>query len=215
MKIKWLGHSTFLITAGDGTRIITDPYCEGMGLSYGAITEAADMVTVGHKHPDHDNVSAVKGNPQVIDGAGSQRAKGIEFKGIDTYHDPSAGQERGSNTVFCFNVDGVRVCHLSDLGHQLSEQQVAEMGGVDVLLIPVGGTYTIDAATASQLCDRLKPRVAIPMHYKTDKCAFPLSGVEDFLKGKARVKRMDASEVELKKEQLPEATEVIVLQHAL
>ncbi|MFC2058366.1 MBL fold metallo-hydrolase [Chloroflexota bacterium] len=215
MKIKWLGHSSFLITAADGTRIVTDPYDVGMGLSYGEIKEAADIVTVGHKHPDHDNVAVVKGKPQVVEATGSQKVKGIDFKGIATYHDTSEGSERGQNTVFCFMVDGISVCHLSDLGHRFSDKQLAELGDVDVILVPVGGFYTIDAATASDVCDQVKPRVVIPMHYKTDKCAYPIAGVEDFLKGKTKVKMMDSSEVELKKGQLPKATEIIVLKNAL
>jgi len=215
VKIKWLGHSSFMVTAADGTKIITDPYDVGMGLSYDAIREAADVVTIGHKHPDHDNVAVVKGKPQVVDATGSQTAQGIDFKGIATYHDTSQGSERGQNTVFCFTVDGIRVCHSSDLGHRFSDKQLAELGDIDVLLIPVGGFYTIDAEAATEICEQVKPKVVIPMHYKTDKCAYPIAGVEDFLKDKVRIKMMDASEVELKKGQLPKATEIVVLKSAL
>ncbi len=117
--------------------------------------------------------------------------------------------------MFCFTVDGLRICHLGDLGHELSKPEISEIGKVDVLMIPVGGLFTIDAATASGICDQIGPRVAIPMHYKTGKCDFPISGVDDFLRGKPNVRKVGVSEVELSKEQLPQATEIVVLEHAL
>jgi L-ascorbate metabolism protein UlaG (beta-lactamase superfamily) len=213
MKVKWLGHSCFVITADDGTKIITDPYATGDGINYGKINESADIVLISHRHADHNNPRAVKGNPTVI--TGNTKAKGMGFKGVASYHDTSSGRERGNNTIFCFTVDGLRVCHLGDLGHELSPQQVSQIGEVDILLIPVGGFFTIDAKVAGKVLEQLKPRVAIPMHYKTPKCDYPISGVEDFLKDRGRVKRIDGSEVEFKKGELPEATEVIVLKHAL
>ncbi len=209
MKIKWLGHASFLITSDSGTRIITDPYICGGGLRYDEIKEAADVVTVSHDHFDHNNVASVGGNPQVIKEPGE--AKGIKFEGVPTYHDASGGSERGNNTIFCMDIDGVRVCHLGDLGHPLSDQQVANIGKVDVLLIPVGGFFTIDAKVASEVCDRLSPRVIIPMHYKNEKCEFPISGVDDFLAGKGNVRKLDSSEAEFKAGALPAETEIVVL----
>ncbi len=214
MKVKWLGHSAFVITADDGTRIMTDPYGKYPDLHYEPIQEAVDIVVVTHKHGDHWGAKII-GNPKIVGGKGTTKIGGIEFKGLQTYHDTSKGRDRGENTVFCFIVDGLRLCHLGDLGHQLAESEIAEMGQVHVLMIPVGGYYTIDAVTASRICDQIKPRVIIPMHYKNDKCAFPISGVDEFLKGKSGVKRLDSSEAELKLEQLPEATEIMVLKHAL
>jgi len=213
MKIKWLGHASFLITSDTGLKIITDPYETGGDLSYGQIKESADIVTVTHDHVDHNNVAAIGGNPRVVRGAAN--IKGIEFKGIPTYHDDAGGGKRGRNTILCFELDGMRLCHLGDLGHQLSDSQAAELGRVDILFIPVGGFYTIDARLATQLCDRLKPKVIVPMHYKTAKCAYPITGVEEFLKGKKDVRRLDASEVELKPGQLPPSTQIVVLKPAL
>jgi len=213
MKIKWLGHASFVITSDTGTKIITDPYEIGGDLSYGQIKESADIVTVSHGHTDHNNVAAVQGNPKVVRGAAS--IKGIEFKGIPTYHDEAGGGRRGKNTILCFEVDGMRLCHLGDLGHQLSDSQVAELGTVDILLIPVGGFYTIDAKVATQLGDRLKPKVIIPMHYKNDRCAFTIAGVEEFLRGKKEVSRLDASQVEFKAGELPATTQIVVLKPAL
>jgi len=213
MKVKWLGHAAFLITSDAGTRIITDPYARQENLSYGEIKEPADIVTVSHDHADHGNIAAVQGNPAVV--RGTAEVKGIKFKGVPAYHDEAQGGKRGSNTIFCFEVDGVKVCHLGDLGHQLNDKQVAEIGKVDVLLVPVGGFYTIDATVAGRVCDQLKPRVIIPMHFKTDKCAFPISGVDEFLKGKEKVSQLDTSEVEFKPDELPADTKIIVLKPAL
>jgi len=213
MKIKYLGHATFIITSDTGIKIITDPYETGGEFSYGEIQESADIVLVSHDHFDHSNVSAVRGNPEVV--RGTKKIKGIEFKGIATYHDDAGGRLRGKNTIFCFEVDGIKVCHLGDLGHQLSAQQVAELGKVDILLIPVGGFYTIDATAAGQVCDKLTPKVIIPMHYKTDKCGLPIASVDEFLRGKKDVSRLDASQAEFKQAELPATTQIIVLKPAL
>jgi len=213
MKVKWLGHASFLIVSESGTRIITDPYIPGGDLHYGEIKESADIVTVSHDHFDHNNVAAVQGNPEVV--KGTTEAKSIKFKGIPVYHDDAQGKERGSNTIFCFDIDGVNVCHLGDLGHVLNDKEGAELGKVDILLIPVGGLYTIDAGAASQVCSQIKPGVIIPMHFKNERCAFPIAGVEEFLQGKDNVSRLDGSEVEFKAGELPGNTKIMVLKPAL
>jgi L-ascorbate metabolism protein UlaG (beta-lactamase superfamily) len=215
MKIKWLGHACFLITAKDGTRVITDPYAVGGGINYSPITETADVVVVSHDHGDHSNVSTIQGKPEVVKNSGTKTAKSIQFKGIATYHDASQGQQRGPNTVFCFTVDDIKLCHLGDLGHVLSPEQVTEIGAVDMIFVPVGGFFTIDAPVASHVCDQLKPKIVIPMHFKTPKCAYPIADVEDFLKGKKDVRRVGGSEVDLEQDKLPAATEIVLLQPAL
>jgi len=215
MKIKWLAHASFLITSDAGIKIITDPYETGGGLSYGEIKESADIVTVSHDHADHNNVSAVRGNPEVVKGAGTRKVKGIEFKGIPCCHDEAGGKLRGDNTIFCFDVDNIRVCHLGDLGHLPSDKQVTEIGKIDILLTPVGGYFTIDAKAATQVSEQLKPKVIIPMHFKTGKCAYPIADVEQFLRGKKNISRLDSSEVEFKNSELPTTTQIVVLKPAL
>ncbi len=215
MKLKWLGHSCFLITSETGLRIITDPYSTVGGVNYSPVNEAADIVTVSHDHFDHNNVAAVPGKPEVVTGSGTKTAKGIQFKGIATHHDESQGKERGTNTIFCFSVDGIKLCHLGDLGHRLSKEQIAEIGALDILFIPIGGVFTIDAKMASIVSDDLKPKVVIPMHCKTHKCDWPLNTIEDFLAGKKNVKKLNSSETEFKAGKLAEATEIMVLQPAL
>jgi L-ascorbate metabolism protein UlaG (beta-lactamase superfamily) len=217
MKVKWLGHACFLLTSESGLRIITDPYVPGMyGLDYAPPSETADIVTVSHDHADHNNVAAVKGDPQVVKGSGIRDSKGIQFKGVATAHDPSGGKERGPNTVFIFALDGVTVCHVGDLGHDLNDQTVAEIGAVDILLIPVGGNFTVDAIIANEVCERLKPKVCIPMHFKNSRCPdFPVAGVDDFVGKRQQVRRLDASEVEISQDKLPVTTETVVLTPAL
>lgn len=218
MKVKWYGHASFLITADDGTTIVTDPYLAGGyggAIGYDKVPDAADIVMVSHDHDDHNHVAGVPGNPEVVQGAGSYTAKDVTFDGLASAHDESEGNERGSNVIFCFTVDGIRVCHLGDLGHQLTDKQVSEIGSIDVLFCPVGGEYTVDPAGATEVCETIKPKVFIPMHFKTDKCGFPLAKVDDFLEGKTNVQKPGASETEFKKDALPAATEIVVLEHAL
>jgi L-ascorbate metabolism protein UlaG (beta-lactamase superfamily) len=211
MKIKWLGHSCFLITSEKGTKLITDPYTVGVGINYAPIKESADIVIVSHDHGDHNNVSAVQGQPQIVKGSGIKNVSDIEFKGVATYHDKSQGKERGDNTIFCFTVDGIALCHLGDLGHLLSQEQVDSLGSVDILFIPVGGVFTINAAEASQVCTQLRPKMIIPMHFKTPKCAYPISDVNIFLEGKEKVRQWDKSEIEFQAGKLPTESEIIVL----
>jgi L-ascorbate metabolism protein UlaG (beta-lactamase superfamily) len=215
MKLKWLGHACFLITSRDGLRVITDPYAVGGGINYSPIGDVADVVLVSHEHADHGNVSVVRGKPEVVRGSGKRTVKGIQFKGVATAHDASGGQERGLNTVFCFTLDNVKLCHLGDLGHVLSPAQVTEIGPVDILFAPVGGFFTIDASAASQVCDQLKPRITIPMHFKTPKCAYPIAAVEEFLRGKEKVRRIADNQAEFDCQNLPPANEILLLQPAL
>jgi L-ascorbate metabolism protein UlaG (beta-lactamase superfamily) len=215
MKIKYLGHSAFAITSDRGVKIITDPYGTSPDLTYREITESADIVTVSHGHFDHCNVAAVGGNPQVLRQAEASTVKGIKFKGIISYHDDEMGRLRGNNIIFCFEVDRLRLCHLGDLGHRLDSKQKAEIGRVDILFIPVGGYYTIDAKTATEVCDQLKPELIIPMHYRTNKGLPSIAGVDEFLRGKAKVKWLDTSQVEFRAGELPDGGQIMVLKPAL
>lgn len=211
MKIKFLGHASFLITSDKGIRIITDPYkpgCFGGGIKYSQITEEADIVTISHEHDDH-NETNINGNPSFIKGAGTKEVKDIKIAGVDVFHDTSAGKERGSNTIFNMLIDDINVVHLGDLGHDLSTDDVSKIGKVDVLLVPVGGYFTIDANVADNVVNLLTPKLVIPMHFKTDKCGFPIAPVEDFTKNKD-VKKVDG-EVEVKRDTLPDKTAIYVL----
>lgn len=201
MKIKWYGHATFGITTDSGVRIITDPYVPGCfsgAVKYKPITDEFDVALQSHGHDDHAGADAVPGRPALVEGPGTHNVKGIEFKGVKTYHDPSGGAERGENTVFTFEADGVRVCFCGDLGHVLAPEQAAEIGKVDVILVPVGGHFTIDAKEAWNVVDALGASVVLPMHYKTGHVDFPIAPVESFVEGKDNVERPGSTEFEIK-----------------
>jgi len=218
MKIKWYGHAAFLITSDQGTKIIIDPYEPGAfggQLSYGKIKDQVDIVLTSHDHADHNYTKDLPGTPQIVKGSGSKTAKGISIRGISTYHDPSKGSERGDNTIFTLKIDNIQLCHLGDLGHLLSDKELAEIGPVEILLIPVGGFFTIDPKEATRVAEQIKPKILIPMHFKTTKCGFPIAPVEDFLKGKTNTKLPKASEVTFDKKTLPQQMEIVVLEHAL
>lgn len=169
---------------------------------------------MSHGHKDHNNIRGVKGNPQAISESGKKTIKNIQFTGLPTYHDDVQGDKRGKNLITCFTVDEIHICHLGDLGHLLNPEELREIGTVDVLLIPVGGFYTIDAAAATKICDSLKPKIVIPMHFKTAKLDYPITTEDDFLAGKSNVRKMNSSEIELTREKLPKTTEIIVLKYA-
>ncbi len=184
MRLRWIGHAAFLCIAEDGTRILTDPYNAEVG--YRVPLVEADYVTVSHEHFDHNSLQNVPGNHEVLKGPGERKLKGgIVATGIATFHDDQGGAKRGKNTVFCLDLpdegETVRLCHLGDLGHQLTADQLAAVGAVDVLLIPTGGTYTLDPAGAATQVAAIKPRIVVPMHYKTAALSFPLKPVDDFL----------------------------------
>jgi L-ascorbate metabolism protein UlaG (beta-lactamase superfamily) len=212
MKIKWLGHATFLVTSKNGTTVMTDPYAASPELKYNRIKDSADVITISHDHPDHNNGAEIIGNPQVI--RNTKETKGVNFKGILSYHDKFEGKEKGENIIFCFNIDGINICHLGDLGHMLNRAQLAELGKIDILLIPVGNVVTIDIEDVNRLCTQIKPKIIIPMHYKTEKVGFPILDIEEFLKGKDNVTRIESSELEFKGEELPYKTQIMVLKPA-
>ena len=218
MKIKYLGHAAFLITTADGRKIVTDPYEPGGfggAIGYGALEEAADFVTVSHEHADHNYVEMVPGDPTVISRAAEERHSGILFRALTTHHDASRGAQRGRNIVRVIEADGISVCHLGDLGHTLSPEDATALGALDVLLVPVGGTFTVDAKGATAVVNRLRPCIAIPMHYRTPKVSLDIAPVDGFLAGKPRVRRIEGSEIDLDKGSLPEPTEIVVLEPAL
>jgi len=218
MRVKWLGHAAFLLSWPDGTRIITDPYlpgCFGNTLRYGPIDLACDAATESHNHEDHAGAHELPGGPKVVRGRGRHTVKSVTVTGHQTAHDDAQGAKRGRNLVFVFQSDGVKLCHLGDLGETLPRPVAAEIGQVDVLLAPVGGFFTIDATEAHRISAELRARITIPMHYKTDKCTFTIDPLDRFIAGRADVRRTGLSEVEITREKLPRSHEIWVLNHAL
>lgn len=208
MKITWFGQACFLIKT-DAVAVVTDPYDPKIGLVLPK-NLTADIVTVSHQHLDHNYVSAVGGNPSVIEKSGSTTLKDIQFTSIDTFHDDENGKKRGPNIIFKFTLLGITIAHLGDLGHMLSDSQILELGGVDILMIPVGGGYTIGGTIAAQIVERIQPKIVIPMHYGVKGLGFPLDPVELFTeKMTLPVKRLEILDVVVN--QLPTKPEVFIL----
>jgi len=178
MKIRWRGHSSFIIETEDKI-VVTDPFNADYGYPMTPVT--ADIVTVSHDHRDHNAVATIDGQPRIILGTGTVEMEGISITGIASYHDGNAGRERGLNTIFKISAEGLGLVHLGDLGQMLSAQQVREIGSVDVLLVPVGGRYTIDAGEAVGIVQTLQPKIVIPMHFATPHLSFALAPVEEFI----------------------------------
>ena len=179
MKIQYLGHSCFKLTESTGTTIITDPY-KGIGYELPKGLKA-DAVTVSHSHFDHNHVKAIGGHPRVLDKEGFYELPGVEITGIKSYHDTQGGRQRGENIIYQFRMDGLEVCHLGDLGEECSSELLEMILPVNILLIPVGGTYTVDAELAKEYVDRIMPEIVIPMHYKTRSLNLDLDKADAFL----------------------------------
>jgi L-ascorbate metabolism protein UlaG (beta-lactamase superfamily) len=179
MEITWLGHSCFLLKDSKGRKLLTDPYDNSIG--YPQINESVDVVTVSHQHFDHNYTSELPGTPNIVNECGFFNVCDIPIVGLPSYHDEVKGSKRGDNTIYVVEMDDFRICHLGDLGHHLSADDIGQLGEIDVLLIPVGGNYTIDGKQAAEVARSIKPRIIIPMHYKTPALSFPLNGVEDFI----------------------------------
>jgi len=215
MLLKWLGHACFLLESNQPkVSVVTDPYepgCFNGALHYGPLNVTADVVTVSHSHADHNAVAEVQGSPEVVQAPGKHQAKGVTFEGFKFFHDKKQGAERGEDIAFCFELEGLAVCHLGDLGHVPSETELAALKPVDVLLIPVGGTFTIDAPEADRVIELLQPKLAVPMHFKTPCVDFPIAAVEPFLEGKENVVRLERSYIELPPAELPDSTQILVL----
>jgi len=219
MVIKFIGHATFHITTDSGVRIVTDPYEAGAfggAIGYGRITDPADVVTVSHEHADHNFVTGVPGSPTILREAGE--VEGVRFTVVMAHHDSSGGKERGEDRIFRIAADGIALAHLGDLGHVLTAQQVAALQPLDILFIPVGGTFTLDAQKAWETIDLAKPKIVIPMHFGTVKTEkMPLRPVGDFVKsaGDVPVDEISGSTVEITAEMLAGIErKVIVLQPA-
>ncbi len=207
VEINYLGHSCFKIS-GKQVSVVCDPYNEEkVGLKLPKIE--ADVVTVSHDHEDHNNVSGLKGNYICFDTPGEYEMKDVEITGIESSHDNDGGKERGKNTIFVYDIEGIKICHLGDLGQTLTSEQLEKIDGVDILFIPVGGKYTIGPKEATRAISDIGPKIVIPMHFKAGKMK-DLEPIEDFLKeiGK-QPKRVD--QLKLKQKDITEELEVYVL----
>jgi L-ascorbate metabolism protein UlaG (beta-lactamase superfamily) len=210
MDITWFGHSCFRLS-DRGVTVVTDPPSDDMGYDRPRIR--ADVVTISHEHPGHNNRIGFRGGPKFFGGPGEYEVKGVFITGIATYHDARSGAARGRNTVFLFEFDGVTICHLGDLGHVPTQSQVQSLSDVDVLLIPVGGSHTIDPSMATEVISLIEPRLVIPMHYKTPVEKAKLQTLNKFLKEMGLAPTPAQPELKVTKSSLPDETQVMVLDH--
>lgn len=214
MDIIHLGHSSFRIKGKNAT-LVTDPFSgEATGLKFPK-TEA-EIVTVSHQHADHNFAGSGKwevgSETLIISGPGEYESKGVKILGIPCFHDSSSGSERGRNTIFKITMDGVNICHLGDLGHKLEAAQVDFLDGVDILLIPVGGVYTIDAKIAAEVVAQLEPKMVIPMHYSVPGLKFQLDPVENFLQEMGKPEIKPQPKLTVSKDKLGEEMEIVILE---
>ncbi len=218
MNIQYYGHSCFKITtkpAGRATEDVTiffDPFDKSMGLR--PPQGQADIVFVSHDHHDHNNVEALKGNPIVINTPGEYSIKGINVVGIDTYHDNKEGAERGHNTIFILDSEDLKVCHLGDLGTELTPEQIEEME-VDILFVPVGGNnYTIDGKKAAELIRKIEPEIVIPMHYKMNGSTLKADDEKKFCSEMGNCPKEKVSKINIKKKDLEGKDMDVILMNA-
>ena len=204
MKLTWYGHSCFLLTAESGYSILTDPCDQETGYELHDLT--CDAVSISHEHHDHNCLAIIAGTPTILRTPGEHLAGEIPVTGFTSYHDDAKGAYRGENIVFLYQIDGLKVLHLGDLGHMLSDETIKEIGDVDVLLAPIGGVYTLNAKGATELSDRLHAKVLIPMHYKTPALHFNIEGLEPLLALSAnrRVHHLNANTAQLMHDTLGE-----------
>lgn len=210
MKLRWHGHDCFEIT--DGITIVTDPH-DGKAIGIRPPQVRADLVLVSHDHFDHNCVRIVKGaNTEVVTTSGKTHRMGVEIVGIPSFHDDEGGAKRGQNIIFKFAHNGITFCHLGDLGHVLDDDAVGRVGNVDILFLPVGGVFTIDADKAWEVLDRLRPRIAVPMHYRVGGLSLHINPVKPFLDkaGENRVVWVGNEVDSLSAEELPDEQEIWV-----
>jgi L-ascorbate metabolism protein UlaG (beta-lactamase superfamily) len=208
LQIRWHGHSCFEIT--NDMTIVTDPH-DGRSIGIPTPNITGDIILVTHNHYDHNSVKTVeRQDSKVITDERKRTIGPIQIQGFSAYHDAVHGEHRGKMILYKFICDDVTFCHLGDLGHELDEKTIQQIGLVDILFIPVGGTYTIDADQAWKVIDSLKPRIVIPMHYRVEGLSIPLADIDPFLEKKHIKIRKVGNEIDIEKDEIPKDPEVWV-----
>lgn len=210
MVITWYGQSCFKLQSGEQILVI-DPFSKDIGLTPPRFR--ASLVLLTHDHPDHNNAESIAENPMVISGPGEYDFQGITIRGIQTYHDNAEGKERGFNTIYVIEMDGMKLCHLGDFGeNELRPETVEAIGDIDILFVPVGGKTTIDSEQAAKVVSKIEPRVVIPMHYKISGLKAELENVSPFLKEMGAKNAEPEEKLAIKQKELPaDGMKVVVL----
>jgi L-ascorbate metabolism protein UlaG (beta-lactamase superfamily) len=209
MDITWFGQSCFRLKFKAAV-IITDPYNGDLGIKLPR--QKADIVTVSHDHPDHNNLRGVSGDPSVFTGPGEYERAGIFIFGIPTFHDRRNGRDRGKNTAYLIEGEGLTVCHLGDLGHVPTQAQIEQLTSLDVLMIPVGGQTTLTAAEAAEVVSTLAPRFVIPMHYQLPGLKVKLDSVAKFLQEMGAPKVAPVESLRVLPTSEPHETQIVLLE---
>lgn len=211
MMITYLGHSSFKIKTTTAT-VVTDPFDSSIGLKFPK--QEADIVTISHEHNDHSNKKGIKNKDCFfIEAPGEYEIKEVLMRGISTFHDNENGEKRGKNTIYLIQAEGLSICHLGDLGHELSDKVIKEIDMTDVLMIPVGGIYTIDPVVAAKICKKIEPSIILPMHYKKDGLSetfADLASLSDFCE-KLGLEAQTEEKLNVREGTLPEEMTVINL----
>ena len=210
MKIKYYGHSCFAFKGKDVT-VVTDPYDPYVGYDLPRLT--ADIVTVSHQHSDHNYLKAVKPGAAVVDTPGEHDVKGIGIKGYEVNHDSAGGSRRGKSIIFCMDIDGIRLCHLGDLGERLRDDVLEKIKGADVLFAPVGGFFTLEPDRMAEEIRRVSPRIVIPMHYAVETTSgdMPIKPVSQFVRAYGGGEELKTDEFDINPENLPDITKMYVM----
>jgi len=206
LQIRWHGHACWEIT--NDLTLVTDPH-DGKSIGIPAPSVAGDIILVSHDHYDHNSVKTVeKEGSKVIKDGRKRNISNIEIRGIDSYHDEEYGAKRGNNIIYKFEIDDIKFCHLGDLGHDLDDNVINDIGDVDILFIPIGGTFTVDDKGAWDVINKIKPKIIIPMHYKIGGLSLPIAGIDQFLaQSKFKVYPV-GNEIDIEKEDIPAQTEI-------
>ena len=206
LQIRWHGHSCFEIT--DNVTIVTDPH-DGKSIGIPSPNVKGDIILVSHDHYDHNSVKSVeKDDSKIITDERKKIISNVEIKGISSYHDESTGKKRGKNIIFRFKVEDITFCHLGDLGHEPDEYTLKQIGEVDILFIPIGGTFTIDSNQAWNIINKVNPKIVVPMHYKIGGLSLPITGIDPFLEKESGKVVKVGNEIDIEKEDLPDDLEV-------
>jgi len=206
LQIRWHGHSCFGIT--NEITLVTDPH-DGKSIGIHAPNVTGDIVLVSHDHYDHNSVKSVeKEGAKIITDTRKRNIANVEIKGIESFHDGCCGEKRRNNIIYKFTIEDITFCHMGDLGHDLDEDTVQKIGDVDILFIPIGGTFTLDAKQAWRIIKKVKPRIAVPMHYKIGGLSLPITGIEPFLEENNYEILKVGNEIDIEKEDLPEEPEI-------
>lgn len=206
LQIRWHGHACFEIK--NDLTLVTDPH-DGKSIGIPAPSVMGDIILVSHDHYDHNSVKTVeKEGSKVVMDERKRTVSNVEIKGVESFHDEAHGEKRGRNIIYKFIMDDIKFCHLGDLGHEIDDETAQKIGDVDILFVPIGGTFTVDADQAWKVVNMIKPKITIPMHYKIGGLSLPISGIEPFLaKNKYKTLKV-GNEIDIEKDDLPKDPEI-------